>query len=119
MAWWMTLPGILDSALHSGRYDCFTLSNLALCKALKGDHEAAGQLLQAANFRKTSGHGKAVILFNEALVSLVAGKKDEAIAKLQEAVAKSPAAIRRYCQRSVHVESIRNDPAFYQLIQGA
>jgi hypothetical protein len=108
---------VLNSALHSGRYDTFTLSNLALCKALKGEHDQAKQLLRAANFRERYGHTKAVILFNEALISLVAGDKNDAIMKLKEAVIKSPAQIRRYCQHSVHLDAVRNEPAFYEIIK--
>lgn len=110
---------VLDGALHSGRYDAFTLSNLALCKALKGEHDQAKQLLRAANFREESGHAKAVILFNEALVSLVIGNKDDAIVKLKEAITKSPTEVRRYCQRSVHLDAVRNEPAIYDLIKDA
>ena len=110
---------ILNSALHSGRYDTFTLSNLALCKALKGEHDQAKQLLRAANFREQHGHVKAVILFNEALISLLYGNKDEGILKLKEAMAKSPTHIRRYCQRSVHLDAVRNDPAIYDIIKAA
>lgn|SRR5574340_131570 len=110
---------VLNSALHSGRYDAFTLSNLALCKALKGEHDQAKQLLRAANFRERHGHVKAVILFNEALISLVVGNKDDAIVKLKEAITKSPAPIRQYCQRSVHLDSVRNEPAFYDIIKDA
>lgn len=110
---------ILTSALHAGRYDPYTLSNLALCKALKGEYEPARRLLRAAEFRERSGHGKAVVLFNEALVFLVEGKKDEAMATLKKALASSPAQIRRYCQRSVHLDPIRNDPAFHELVKDA
>jgi hypothetical protein len=28
---------VLRDALYAGRYDAFTLSNLAVCKALEGD----------------------------------------------------------------------------------
>jgi tetratricopeptide (TPR) repeat protein len=110
---------ILTSALNEGRYDPYTLSNLAVCRALKGEYEPARQLLRAADFRERSGHAKAVIHFNEALVALAEGKKDEAIATLKKAVARSPAQIRRYCQRSVHFDKIRNDPAFYELVKDA
>lgn len=108
---------VLSSALHAGHYDAFTLSNLALCKALKGEHEQAKQLLRAASFRQRYGHVKAVILFNEALIALVTGNKDEAIAKLKEAIEKSPTHIRRYCQHSIHLDAVRNEPAIYDLIK--
>jgi hypothetical protein len=108
---------VLTGAMHSGNYDPFTLSNLALCKALKGKHEPAKQLIRAANFRETVGHTKAVTLFNEALMFLTGGNKNEALAKLREAIAMSPTDIRRYCQHSVHLDAVRNDPAFYELIK--
>lgn len=107
---------VLTDALHSGYYDALTLSNLAVCKAIKGEHEQAKQLLQAASFRDSGGHIKAVTLFNEALVSLVTGKKDEAILKFRQAIEMS-AEIRRYCQRSVHLDTVRTDPAIYDLIK--
>lgn len=74
---------VLNNALHSGRYDAFTLSNFALCKALKGEHDQAKQLLRAANFRERSGHAKAVILFNEALISLIRGGFNDQVQKTQ------------------------------------
>lgn len=107
---------VLTDALRSGHYDALTLSNLAVCKALQGEHEQAKQLLRASGFRDVGGHIKAVTIFNEALVSLITGNKDEAITKFKQAIDKS-AHIRRYCQRSVHLDAIRSDPAVYELIK--
>ena len=109
---------VLTDAIHSGSYDALTLSNLAVCRALKGGHEQAKQLLRAASFHDSNGHIKAVTLFNEALVSLIAGNKDEALAKLKQAIEKSPKHIRRYCQRSIHLDPIRSDPVIFDLIKG-
>ncbi|OGJ87389.1 MAG: hypothetical protein A2268_14645 [Candidatus Raymondbacteria bacterium RifOxyA12_full_50_37] len=108
---------VLNSALHSGRYDVFTLSNLALCKSLKGEHEQARQLIRAANFREKVGHAKAVILFNEALVNITGGKKEEGTKILMKAIEKSPTEIRRYCQCSSILDPYRSDPAIYNLIK--
>lgn len=108
---------VLNDAVLDGSYDALTLSNLALCKALKGEHDSAKQLLRAANFRERYGHIKAVILFNEALINLIFGNKDEAIIKLKEAIKNSPKEIRRYSQRSVHLDAVRNDPVIYDIIK--
>lgn len=110
---------VLQGAIHSGRYDAFTLSNLALCKAILGAQEQAKQLLRAAHFRKLFGQTKAVVLFNDALISLVLGNKVDAIQKLNEAFRESPNSIRRYCQCSVHLDKIRNDPAMLKIMKQA
>lgn len=94
----------------------YTLSNYALCKALKGDNTQAQQLIDAANYRNRTGHGRAVILFNEALIRLKQGDEPTALSKLTEAVRLSPKAIKRYCERSVHFDILRQSPAFHELM---
>jgi len=110
---------ILTAAVRSGAYDPFTLSNLAVCTALAGDHGRAARLMRAASFRDWSGHAKAVLLLNQALISLASGHKDDAIATLRQAIARSRRKIRGYCQHSVHLDAVRNEPAFYELMKDA
>lgn len=110
---------VLGDAVRSGRSDQYTLSNYALCKALKGDNTQAQQLIDAANFRNRTGHGRAVVLFNEALIRLKQGDEPVALGKLTEAVRLSPKAIRRYCEKSVHFDVVRQSLAFHELINGA
>lgn len=66
---------VLDRAVHDGHCDQFTLSNYALCKAAKGDFDQVKSLLRAATFRKGSSHGKAVVLFNDAIIHLMLGNR--------------------------------------------
>lgn len=103
---------ILSSALRAGRYDAYTLSNLALCHALKGQHEYADGLIRAAKFRPKIGHAASIILFNEGLIALNRGQKETALNKLRQAYAISPARIRKYCKESVLLDSVRADAAF-------
>lgn len=108
---------ILTSALRSGHYDSYTLSNLAFCKALRGQNEQAEGLIRAASFKKNSGHAKAIVLFNEALIYLIAKKNIEALAKFKEARALSPSDIKSYCKHTVYFDIVRSDPSFYELIR--
>ncbi|MDD4964150.1 MAG: hypothetical protein PHI11_09570 [Gallionella sp.] len=110
---------ILSESVRAGRCDQYTLSNYALCKAAKGEIASARQLIQAAEFRDRTGHGKAVLLFNEALVHLLDGNRDAALDSLRQAIELSPNKIRRYCQRSVHLNAVRSEPAFYDLFKDA
>lgn len=107
---------ILNASIHAGRYDPFTLSNYAVCKALNNDIDGAQRLMRAAEFFKTGGHGKAVILFNKAIISLVMNQKDQTIKLLKEAIQESPK-IRSYFRTSVQLDSIRNHPAFQDLVK--
>ena len=108
---------IIKTAVHSGQYDAFILSNFALCKALNGDMVSAKNLINAANFKDRFGHGKAVILFNEALILLTDGKNDEALIKLKKSLEKSPKTIRLYCERTIHLDSVKNEPEFSKIIK--
>lgn len=110
---------IFSSAIADGRYDALTLSNFSLCKALKGDIEAAQKLSMAANYRDLIWHGKAVVLFNEALTLIAQNKNDEAYEKLEKSISKSPKTIRKYCNRSVHLDAVKNDERFAKLINNA
>ena len=110
---------VLDRAVHDGHCDQFTLSNYALCKAAKGNFDQAKSLLRAATFRKGSSHGKAVVLFNDAIIHLMLADKDATLSCLKQAIVLSPKEIRRYCQRSVHLEPVRTVPAFYELFKDA
>jgi tetratricopeptide (TPR) repeat protein len=110
---------ILGNAVRAGRSDQYTLSNYALCKAANGNVAQAKGLLRAANFRERTGHGKAVVLFNEALVYLIDGDRDAALKCLEQAIELSPADIRRYCQHSIYLDAVRSDPAFIALTKDA
>ncbi|MBJ7575255.1 hypothetical protein [Luteimonas sp. MC1828] len=110
---------ILTASLQSGRYDSFTLSNLALSKAVNGDPEKAAALMHAATYRETKGHAAAVVLFNEALLNFTSGKRSEAIAALRKALVLSPRQVKKYCDRSIHLNNYRADPDFISLVGGA
>lgn len=107
----------LSIAVREGRFDQLTLSNYALCKAVRGQFDQAKGLLRAAKFRERSGHGKAVVLFNEGLIQLLQGDKDASLTSLREAISLSPKDVRRYCQRSVFLDKVRVEPAFYDLFK--
>lgn len=111
--------GILHTAVQQGRYDPYVLSNLALCKALKGEADEARKLLRAAKFREASGHACAVVSFNEALIALVGNDVTAGIERLRAAVDISPKEIRRYCERSIHLDKVRDEPRFQEIIKGA
>ena len=108
--------GIFNAAILKGQYDVLVLSNLALCKSIKGDNDAAKKLLRAANFTKVSGHPKAVVMFNDALISLLNGSIDDALVKLKKALELSPKEISSYCKNSVHWDSIRSQARFNDLL---
>jgi len=108
---------VLTDAVRSGYYDAPTLSNLALCKAVKGNFEQAKQLISASSFLNNPSHSKAVSLFNEALIHVAADEKTEALVDLKKALQLSPSEIRKYCQNTVYLDAVRNDPAFYALIK--
>lgn len=110
---------ILGGAVRAGRCDQFTLFNYALCKAAMGDIAQAKNLLRAANFRERTGHGKSVVLFNEGLVNLIAGDKDAALKSLKQAIELSPTHIKRYCQRTIHLDAVRSDAEFIELTKEA
>lgn len=103
---------ILGRAVREGRSDPFILSNYALCRALAGNLEEAEKLLRAAKFRDRSGHAKAVVLFNEALIQLKQGEESTSMTTLAEAARLSNKAIRRYAETSIHFDGVRQKPAF-------
>lgn len=110
---------ILTESVRSGQYDSYTLSNLAVCKAINGDIEKAGALMSAAKYRDTNDHAAAVVLFNDALLNLISEKRSEAIADLKKAITLSPKEIKRYCERSVHLKDYRGTPDFIALLDVA
>jgi hypothetical protein len=110
---------ILTASVRSGRYDSFTLSNLAICKAVQGDIAKANCLLTAAQHREVKGHAAAVLSFNEALLNLLSGRRAEGISCLRVALSISPSEIKRYSDRSVHLNAYRQDPDFIALTGGA
>ena len=106
---------VLTAAVRAGRHDAYALSNLATCKALTGDQKQAEQLLRAAKFRERKGHINAVVLFNRAIIHLVAGEKAAALQDLRDAIKVSPKEIRRYCEGSVHLDVLRDDQEFKEI----
>lgn len=108
---------IFSSAIREGRCDPFTLSNYALCKAVQGEFEQADKLIMAASFRERAGHAKGVILFNKALIKLLQGDKDNSINLLKEALSVSRKEILLYCQKSTVLDSVRSEPAFFELFK--
>lgn len=100
---------ILVKAINMGEDGEFTLANLAVCRAAAGDFPEAASLIKAARFYAASPHALAVISFNEALILLFENKTDDFFAKLNEAVEKSPRQIKRYCEFSTLLASIKND----------
>lgn len=103
---------ILGEAVREGRSDQYVLSNYALCRALAGNFDEAERLLRAAKFRDRSGHGLAVVLFNEALIRLKQGDESTSMAKLADAIRLSPKAIKHYAQKTIHFDGVRDKPAF-------
>lgn len=108
---------VLDSAVEDGDCDQFTLSNYALCKAAVGDFEEAEKFILAANFRESKGHAKAVVMFNQSLVRLLEGRKEDAVALLKESISHSRNEIVEYCRSSIFLESVRSEPAFFALLR--
>jgi hypothetical protein len=110
---------ILSEAVHQGRSDQYVLSNYALCRALAGNFDDADKLLRAATFRDRSGHGLAVVFFNESLIRLKQGDESASMAKLADAIRMSPKAIKKYAEKTVHFDGVRQKPAFQTAINGA
>lgn len=107
---------ILSAALMHGHYEPEILSNYALAKALRGDSEHANGLIQAARFLSGSKHAQAIVLFNEGLIQLISGDKQVALDTLKAAISMW-AEIRVYCRQSVHLDKVRTEPAFYDLLK--
>lgn len=110
---------VLNEAVRAGQGDPYVLSNYALCRALAGDMEQAEKLLRAAKFRKRTGHGLAVVNFNEALIRLKQGDEAAALSKLTEAIGLSKSRIRQYAQTSIHLDAVRDKPGFREAIGDA
>lgn len=107
----------LRTAIRQGDFQQLTLSNYALCKGLRGDFDQANSLIRAASFREGSKHDRAVVLFNDGLIHLLGGDKVAARESLAKAIELSPKEVRRYCQRSVHLDVVRTEPAFNNLFK--
>lgn len=107
---------ILRSAVEDGRYDSIVLSNLALSKALSGDHIRANALIEAADFIQPVGHAAAVVGFNRAVMLFDAGKRPEAFAELRKAISLSDEDIKRYCNLSVHLARERGTQEFIDIM---
>lgn len=103
---------VLSGAVWAGQGDLYTLSNYALCRALCGDFDQAEKLIRAAKFRDRTGHGLAVVLFNESLIRLKQGDEAAALSKLTEAIRLSRNQIQRYAQKSIHLDGVRDKPGF-------
>lgn len=104
-------------AVDHGDYSRVTLSNLALCQAIKGNTNKAEALLKATDFDVESKHGKAVVLFNKALIKLIENEKQEALDYLKQAIQLSPKEIRKYCKLSILLDGVRTEPVFYDLLK--
>lgn len=110
---------VLSEAIRDGRGDLYTLSNYALCRALSGDFDQAEKLLRAAKFRDRTGHGLAVVLFNESLIRLKQGDEAAALSKLTDAIKLSRGHIQRYARKSIHLDGVREKPGFREAIGDA
>ncbi|KAF1716828.1 hypothetical protein CSC74_08085 [Pseudoxanthomonas yeongjuensis] len=110
---------ILSESVKSGRYDAYTLSNLALCKALKKEHDKAQAFMKAAKHKKRSGHAAAVIAFNDCIMSFLADKRPDAISSIRAAMRLSPKEIKKYCELSVHLDGCRSDADFVAILSGS
>ncbi|MET7140208.1 tetratricopeptide repeat protein [Xanthomonas sp. PPL139] len=107
---------ILSASIRQGRYDAFTLSNLALCEKLTGDGEKARRLLDAANFGGQSRHAEAVVAFNMAIISFLDDDVSKFSKHLSRAYSLSKAEIKGYVDRSVHFKEFRVNPNVDKII---
>jgi hypothetical protein len=107
---------ILKSSLATGHDGAYCLSNLALCKALKRDFSYAEKLIKAAYVYSYSEREAGVVTFNEALILLLKGKKDEFYSKLEKAI-DMVSDVKHYCDFSVHLDKVRKEPRFINLIK--
>lgn len=108
---------IFRSAIREGDCNPITLSNYALCMAALGNFDEAKKYMDSAKFRKSYGHAKAVIIFNQSLICLLANEKDEAARLLKESVDYSKKEILRYCSNTRFLDSVRSDSAFFTLLK--
>lgn len=99
-----------ERAVIEGKYDQYTLSNFALCSAALGDLEKARNLMWAAEFRKSTGHTHAVVLFNFGIINLIKGEIDQGVTSLKAALSESPKEIRRYFEKSKLLDPYRALP---------
>jgi hypothetical protein len=110
---------VFSAAIQAGQCDQHTLANYALCKAAQGEFDEANRLISAAEFRPNSGHRKAIILFNQALIFFLNGDKDNFLKTLKESLLYSKSEIVSYSVRSKLLDPIRSDAAFATLITEA
>lgn len=110
---------ILMETLQHGEDGPFALSNLAVCKAKSGHIEDANRLNRAAQFYAVGKHEKAVVAFNDALIALAADKKEEFFEKLKNAVLLSPKRIKEYCGYSSHLNEIKSDSRYAEVLRDA
>jgi hypothetical protein len=103
---------ILDDAVLSGEEGPLSLSNLAVCRAKNGHMPEARSLIQAASFYAMSKDERAVVHFNDALVSLIAGDLNDFFVKLKEAALLAPKSIKKYCKYSALLIAVRSDPRY-------
>lgn len=107
---------IFWAAIKDGDCNPITLSNYALCKAALGEFEEAEKYIASANFIGSSGHAKAVVIFNQAIIHLLSGQKDEAANLLKNSINYSKKEIPRYCVHSKFLDEVRSDSAFSTLL---
>ncbi len=107
---------ILSSKIESGCYDAITLSNLALCSALKGDSENAERYKVASCYKNLNTYEKAIYDFNESIILIFQEKIDDGLDKLERAINASPEVIKKYCKYSVHFNSLKHNERFANII---
>lgn len=105
----------LNAALNSGEDGCFTLANMALCKAVNNNFDASSSFLSAAQFYAESPHEKAVVLFNEAIVMLLQRDEVSFFKKISEAIALSEET-KRYCSYSMFLDEMMKDQRMIKLL---
>lgn len=108
---------ILNEAVLAGEDASFSLSNLAVCRAINGNTSEARGFISAASFYATDSREKAVVKFNDATVSLVDTDTSDFFVKLKEALTLDPEEIQRYCEYSVLLDNVRSDSRFAASLQ--
>lgn len=110
---------ILKSAINQGKEYPYTIANMAVCLAKKGEVEKAKKYILAAKKEATTKHGEAVVLFCDALVELEDGNKDIFYMRLEGSMKLSKKSIVEYCLYSSLLSDISAEEKYQKLVSAA
>ncbi len=110
---------ILRLAVENGEDGPHALANLALCEAMHGDAEKSNSYLNAAEYYASDDQEKSLVELSRAISFLISGNKAEFYSRLKQAISLEAKEIREYCNYSVHLDEVRAEKTFQELMSDA